>query len=76
MSYQYLDKVDLALADFLKVIEIEPRHPDGYYNVAAIYLRTQDYDKAWEYYYKAVDHKARIHPNFLKDLQRASGRKK
>jgi pentatricopeptide repeat protein len=66
----------LSLADFLKVVKLEPKHPDGYYNSAVAYFQLGNYDKAWKYYHKAVKRKAQVHPNFVTELQNASGRKR
>lgn len=46
----YFDRKDYdrAIADFNRVIELDPKSPGGYYSSATAYNKKLDYDKAIE----------------------------
>ncbi len=76
VAYRSKGQYDQAISDYNKALEINPRFAAAYYNRAIVYLSTGQYDKAWEDVYKAQDLGHKIHPRFLKDLRKASGRQK
>ena len=49
-----MGEVDLAIADFSKVISLKPDDPEGYNNRAAAYLETDEHDLAIEDCHKAT----------------------
>ncbi len=67
---------DRAILDFTRAIELYPEDPDSYYNRAIVYCAKQEYDKAWQDVNKAESLGMSPNPNFIKDLQRLSGREK
>jgi len=46
IAYAMQEKFDLALADFNRSIELDPKSPNGYYNRALVYGRTEKYEKS------------------------------
>lgn len=77
-GYAYLNKrqYDRAISDFTKAIEIKPRYHKAYNNRAVSYYYKGEYDRAWEDVQKAHSLGFQVHPNFLNDLRKASGREK
>ncbi len=76
IAYLSKGQYDQAISDFTKALEINPRYTDAYYNRGVSYFDKGQYDKAWEDVYKAQDLGHEVHPKFLKDLRKASGRQK
>jgi tetratricopeptide (TPR) repeat protein len=67
---------DQAISDFSKAIEIEPKYNKAYNNRAVAYFYKGEYERAWEDVHKAQSLGLQIHPKFLEDLRKASGREK
>jgi lipopolysaccharide biosynthesis regulator YciM len=71
---------DLALSDFSKVIELNPNDGDAYFLRANLYFQKRDYDKTWEDINKVkslgLNYYSDLFPQFLAELQKASGREK
>jgi tetratricopeptide (TPR) repeat protein len=65
---------DLAISDYTKAIEINPKHAFAYNNRAVAYYFKGEYDKAQEDVHKAQSLGDQVHPGFLKALREASGR--
>ncbi len=65
---------DGAISDYSKAIELKPNHTKFYYNRAVTYYSKQEYAKAWEDVHKIEALGDSIHPDFLKELKKASGR--
>ncbi|MEK6658831.1 MAG: tetratricopeptide repeat protein, partial [Campylobacterota bacterium] len=63
-----------AIADFTKAIEINPNDSQVYNDRAVSYFFEKDYDKSWQDVYKAKELGKDVHPGFLKELKKASGR--
>ena len=76
MAYSYKNQFDNAIFDYTKVIELNSRNPDAYYNRATSYYYKEEYDRSWDDLYKAQGLGAKIDPNFIRDLKKASGRDK
>lgn len=55
---------------------IAPNDAEAYYNRGVVYYLKKEYDKAWEDVYKAQSLGFKVHPEFLNDLRKASGRQK
>jgi len=75
-AYARKGQYDQAISDYTKALEINPRYARAYYNRGSAYARKGQYDKAWEDVHKAQDLGHKIHPGFLKDLRKASGKQK
>lgn len=67
---------DKAIADFTTVIILNPGFAAVYNDRAVAYCSKQEYDKAWLDIHKAEELGYKVNPEFLKDLKKASGRKK
>lgn len=79
LTYADMRDYDNALTYFNKVLEINPASEnDGqFHNDRGIaYFFLKDYDKCWEDVNKAIQLGYRVHPQFLSELKRASGRDK
>ena len=66
----------LLLAAGCATVQTDLDDADAYTNRGIAYLKTGQYDKAWEDVDKAQDLGYKINPQFLKILQEASGRQK
>ena len=53
--YKERGKLDDALAEFKKVIEIEPKNGWGYYSVSCVYSLKKETKQAVEFLQKAID---------------------
>ena len=73
-AYAKSEKYDSAIADYDRAIEMLPQNADIYYNRAVAYYGKGEYDNAWADVKKAQGLGCEIHPIFLKNLQKASGR--
>ncbi len=67
-------EIDQAISDYTKAVEINPRFAEAYYNRGYDYYKKGEFDKAWEDVHKAQSFGLHDFPEFLKDLQEASGR--
>lgn len=54
VCYAELGKLDIALEDFIKNLEVETESEEGFFNVGKTYERMKNYEKAIEYYDKAI----------------------
>ena len=74
----YNNKLDLerAVADCTKAVEINPKYAEGYIVRSRIYLMEEKYDLAWADVHKAEELGAKVSPEVLDDLKKASGREK
>ena len=73
-AYVKLGQYDEALAAYKKVIAIKPDYAEAYYGRAAAYYYRQEYDKAWAEVKAYQDLDGKVHPGFLAELRKASGR--
>ena len=65
---------DQAISDYTKAMDINPRDAKVYINRGRAYYFKGEYDKSWEDFKKALDLGDKVPPQFLEDLQKASGR--
>jgi hypothetical protein len=56
--------------------ELNPRDAKAYNHRGVAYFYIKEYDSAWSDVNKAQALGGRIHPKFLQDLQKASGRER
>lgn len=49
-GYEKIGKPAMALKDYLKAIELNPKYSSAYYNAGTVYLNTARYDQAIEYF--------------------------
>jgi tetratricopeptide (TPR) repeat protein len=75
-AYVRKRQYDQAISNFTKAIEIEPKYNKAYNNRAVANFYKGEYDKAWEDVHKAQSLGLQVHPKFLEDLRKASGREK
>jgi tetratricopeptide (TPR) repeat protein len=69
-----MKKYQEAMDQYLKAIEVEPRHGNAYNNIANLYFMSQQYDKALEYLEKGEANGAKVNPEFKKAILKALGR--
>ena len=60
-----------ALRQYLKAVEVDPKHGNSYNNIANLYYMGKQYDKAQEYLDKAEANGAKINPAFKQALAKA-----
>lgn len=53
-TYKKIGKLGAALGAFKKAVHIDDRYALAYYNIGTVYDARRDYDKAIEYYLKAL----------------------
>jgi tetratricopeptide (TPR) repeat protein len=73
-SHHEKGNYDQAIADFSKVIEIDPRSDETYANRGVAYFIIKEYEEAWDDVYTAQNLGYKVPPRFLKVLREASGR--
>jgi|GEM_PF-3720601 len=66
----------LVINDLNKSIELKCTDYRAFQYLSFSYFDLKDYDKSWEYYYKAIEHGWYKYDNYLQDLQEATGREK
>jgi tetratricopeptide (TPR) repeat protein len=75
-AYYAKGHLDKAISDYIKAIEINPKHVGVYNNRAITHYFKGEHDKAWEDVYKAQKLGYQVHPGFLKALREVSGRQR
>ena len=75
-AYASKGQYDQAISDFNKAIEIDPGFATAYNNRGIAYFYKREYDKAWEDVRKAQGLGYQVHPGFLNDIRKASGRQR
>jgi len=75
-TYASKGQYDQAISDFNKAIEIDPGFATAYNNRGIAYFYKREYDKAWEDVRKAQGLGYQVHPGFLNDIRKASGRQR
>ena len=63
-----------AIADYTVAIELDPRFAAAYCGRAVAHLRNGDHDKAWDDVQQCRRLGGTVHPEFLAELRKASGR--
>ena len=76
LAYTYRGDLKQSVADYSKAIEINPNYLEAYNNRAVDYFFRRQYALAWNDVHKLEELKYNLNPEFLKDLQKASKRKK
>jgi tetratricopeptide (TPR) repeat protein len=74
--YQSKGDLDLALSDYNKALQMNPNLSLAYNNRAVIYFFKREYNKTWEDVHKAEALGYKVHPEFLEELKKASGRER
>ena len=74
--FQDKGQYNMAISDFSKAIEINPKDAAAYYSRGITYFIINEYDKAWNDFKQAQTLGGQIHPEFLKELREASEREK
>jgi tetratricopeptide (TPR) repeat protein len=67
-------QLDRAISDYNKALEINPRFAEAYSDRGVAYYFKREYEKSWEDVKKAQSLGCQIHPKFLDELRKASGR--
>jgi Flp pilus assembly protein TadD len=67
---------DQGISEFSKALDISPNDALAYGNRAVAYYIKREFEKAWRDVEKAQSLGYQFHPEFLKDLRKASGREK
>ncbi len=75
-AYYSKGQYDQAISDFNKALEINPRYALAYNNRGVAYYFKREYEKSWKDVEKAQSLGYQIHPEFLEELRKASGREK
>ena len=73
-TYQQSGQFDLAIADYTKAIELRPGYLPAYSNRAVLYARGEQYAKAWADVEQVRKLGGTLHPQFVQELTKASGR--
>jgi len=76
LTYQSKGELSQALGDYNKALEINPNLALVYNNRAVVYFLKQEYNKSWKDLHKAEELGYKIHPGFLEELKKASGRER
>jgi len=74
VAYREKGQYDQAISDYTKALEINPRHAGAYYDRGVAYYFKREYEKSWKNVKKAQSLGDQIHPEFLDNLRKASGR--
>jgi protein O-mannosyl-transferase len=74
LAYQNKSNLNQALLDYNKAIEIDPDYAEAYVNRAVVYFKKQEYTKSWEDVYRAQILGYKVHPEFIEQLKKASGK--
>ena len=75
-AYDSKGQYDQAISDYSKAIEINPRDAKAYSNREVTFFFKREYEKAWDDVHTAQNLGLQIHPGFIKDLRKASGKEK
>ena len=74
LAYAKKGQYDQAISDYTRALEINPRDAGAYKNRGAAYYFKREYEKSWNDVKKAQSLGYQIHPKFLDQLRKASGR--
>ncbi len=75
-AYAKKGDLDQAISDYAKAIEIDPKLVGVYHNRASAYFLKREYDKCWEDVHRLEALGEKLHPEFLEQLKKLSGREK
>ena len=76
MARQRKNQSDLAISDFSKALEIDPKLAEANYRRAIAHFFMEEYDESWGDVIEAQKLGYQIPSGFLDDLRKASGSKK
>lgn len=79
LTYINKGEFDKAIYHFNKALEVNPGiiNDGQFHNDRAVaYFWEKEYDKCWEDVNKAIDLGYRVHPEFLRELKKATGQEK
>jgi tetratricopeptide (TPR) repeat protein len=76
LAYKGKEHLDQGLLDFNRAIERDRWCGEAYLGLAQVHYLKEDYDRAWDEAYRAVDAGFHIPPEFMDDLRRASLKQK
>ena len=69
IAYIWKKQYDLAIADFNKAIELDPKNGKAYNNRAIVYSYQGETDKARQDLHKAQSLGIAVNPDFLKQIE-------
>jgi tetratricopeptide (TPR) repeat protein len=72
--YRLMKQYDQAISDYNKALKLDPKFGEAYNNRGVVYYLKGEYEKSWEDVKKAQNLGYKIHPEFLANLRKASGR--
>jgi len=73
MAYNNQGQFTVAISDYDKAIEMDPRYAAAYINRAVVYYELGQYDKAWGDVHKAEELGAIVNPGFVSALKKVWG---
>lgn len=76
LVYQNKGDFSQAIVNYTKATGYNPSYAPIYKNRAVVYFSMENYDKSWSDVHKAEELGLKCHPQFIKELQKASGRNK
>ena len=74
-AYSDQGDYDRAIADFTRVLTLNPNYSLAYYNRAVAWFFKKDYAKAWADVQRFQRAGGKPDPQFITDLRKASGRR-
>ena len=76
LAYQKQGNLNQAISDYNRAIQINPNYVQAYNNRTVVYFLNREYDKSWEDVHKVEKLGGKVHPEFLEELKKASGRER
>jgi tetratricopeptide (TPR) repeat protein len=67
-------QLDKAISDYTQALEINPNLAKAYFNRGVFYYFKREYEKSWKDVKNAQSLGYQIHPKFLDQLRKESGR--
>jgi tetratricopeptide (TPR) repeat protein len=68
-AYSFDDQKENAIADYERLIELEPNNADHYERLGVLYVRLQRYDEAISYFEQYMALVDEIPPDFLEFME-------
>ena len=69
LALLYSGKSQEAFPMLQKALELDGKNGDAHVNMALYQFETKNYAAAWKHVHLAQDHKARVKPEFIRDLK-------
>jgi tetratricopeptide (TPR) repeat protein len=76
LAYQNQGNLNQAISEYTKAIQINSNYAQAYNNRTVVYFLNREYDKSWEDVHKIEKLGGKVHPEFLGELKKASGRER